>query len=68
MAVTRVIEIGGNDHIIYPDGRNCKRCEYDGLSTDEKPTEGVHNGDVFLEMDTGKVLVFDEQNAIWCEL
>ena len=41
--------------------------EYRGLSTDSKPTDAV-NGSTFLEMDTGKVFIYDEQNAQWREL
>lgn len=46
------------------------RChEYRGLSTDEKPgIAQCRNGSVFLEMDTGRVFVFDEQNEAWVEL
>ena len=36
-----------------------------GLSTDAKPTEGVPNGSTFIEMDSGKVYMFDEKNAQW---
>ena len=39
--------------------------EYDGLKDDDKPTQGVRNGSVFVEMDTGLVYLFDEQNATW---
>lgn len=39
-----------------------------GLSTDTKPTEGVPNGSSFLEMDTGDVYMFDEQNHEWRKL
>jgi hypothetical protein len=38
-----------------------------GRSTDEKPTENVVNGTPFIEMDTGKVYFFDEENAQWEE-
>ena len=41
--------------------------EYNGLSTDTKPTEGVRNGSVFLEMDTGKTYFYDEENSEWDE-
>ena len=41
--------------------------EYRGLSTDSKPTDAV-NGSTFLEMDTGKVFIYDKQNAQWREL
>ena len=41
---------------------NEKTYEFRGLSTDEKPVERVGNGSVFIELDTGKVFIFDEQN------
>lgn len=41
--------------------------EYDGLKDDTKPTDGVRNGSVFVEMDTGKIYLFDEQNGEWIE-
>lgn len=41
--------------------------EYDGLSTDTKPTETVRNGSIFVEMDTKAVFMFDEENGEWVE-
>lgn len=41
--------------------------QYAGLSTDTKPIEGVENGDKFIEIDTGKIYLFDAQNAEWTE-
>ena len=38
-----------------------------GLSTDQKPVN-VPNGSSFLEMDTGKVYVWDRQNQQWKEI
>lgn len=38
------------------------------LSTDTKPTAGWANGSTMLEIDTGKVFVFDAENATWREL
>ena len=43
---------------------NEKTYEFGGLSTDEKPVEKVGNGSVFIEIDTGKVFMFDEQNKV----
>jgi len=41
---------------------------YFGLSTDDpKPIDGVLNGMTFIEMDTGKIYFFDEDNGTWCE-
>lgn len=42
--------------------------EYRGLSTDSKPTEGVINGAAFIEIDTGKVYLFDATGAEWYEM
>ena len=36
--------------------------EFAGLSTDEKPTEHVATGSVFLEVDTGDVYMYDEDS------
>ena len=47
---------------------NEKTYEFRGLRTDEKPIESVGNGSVFIEIDTGKVFIFDEQNKTWREL
>lgn len=49
------------------------RFEFDGLAGDTKPTstyEGntIANGSVFLEMDTGAVFMYDEENVTWIEL
>ena len=48
-------------------GQNKIRIEAACLSTDTKPTDGVANGSVCIEMDTGKVYMFDETNAEWLE-
>lgn len=39
-----------------------------GLSTDEKPTSGICTGSVFVEVDTGRVYLFDEDNSVWHNL
>jgi len=39
---------------------------YTGLQADEKPL-GVPNGSMFLEMDTGKLYRFDEENQTWID-
>ena len=36
-----------------------------GLSTDTKPTQNVSNASCFVEMDTGSIYLFDEENAKW---
>jgi hypothetical protein len=50
-----------------------KPMDLKGLSTDTKPTglyKGVNipNGSTFLEMDTGKVYAYDDENVTWLEL
>ena len=42
-------------------------AEYSGLSTDDKPTESVMTGSLFLEIDTGDVYAFDEEGAAGSE-
>ena len=41
--------------------------EYYGLSSDIKPfyADGARNADVFFEMDTYKVYLFDQDNDTW---
>lgn len=45
-----------------------QEVEYRGLSTDEKPTENIENGTIFIEIDTGKIYMFDLENEEWQEL
>lgn len=42
--------------------------ELRGLSTDTKPTENIDNGSVFIEIDTGKLYMFDAENQLWKEI
>ena len=59
--------------ITKTDVKNSKTIigELAGLSTDTKPTKidgnEVGNGCKFLEIDTGKIYIFDEQNKQWKE-
>ena len=51
----------------YP--RKSKRpCEYACKSTDTKETTGITNGSSCIEMDTGKVFMFDQDTSTWYEL
>ena len=36
-----------------------------GLSTDNKPTDGIITGSRFLEVDYGIEKIFDEENGVW---
>ena len=40
---------------------------YAGLSTDAKPTD-VGNGSIFIEMNTGKVFMFNAEGTDWVEV
>lgn len=46
--------------------------ELRGLSTDEKPTKidenNIDNGSVFIEIDTGKISLYDLDNQTWGEI
>lgn len=39
-----------------------------GTSEDEKPTTGYANGSTFLEVDTGKIYLFNEDASEWVEM
>jgi len=47
-----------------------RTLELVGLSTDTKPVNvaWLGNGSTFLEMNTGKVYIYDEDNKVWREL
>ena len=36
-----------------------------GLSSDTKPTDGIYNGSVFLEMDTQTIYMWSEEGQEW---
>lgn len=40
-------------------------CEFAGLSSDEKPDEGLITGSKFQEVDTGIIWLYDEDSATW---
>lgn len=42
--------------------------DYVCKSTDTKPTDGIVNGSMCLEMDTGKFYAFDAAGEQWVEL
>lgn len=44
---------------------DCNYQEFAGLSTDDKPVDGLATGSVFLEVDTGDIYLFDEESSEW---
>ena len=48
-------------------GNNLHYVEGTCLSTDEKPTTGIFNGSKLMEMDTGKLFMFDAESSTWLE-
>lgn len=61
MAISKIVKKNEVDNLF---GNTVElRC----LSTDSKPTD-VPNGSVLLEMDTGKVFIFNGANSTWIEL
>ena len=43
-------------------------AEIAGTSLESKPTTGIIAGSAFVETDTGKRYVFDEDNITWTEV
>ena len=41
---------------------------YEGLSTDEKPTEEIAPNALFLELDTGDFFFLDEDSNQWIKV
>lgn len=43
-------------------------AEFYGTSSDTKPTQDIVNGSAFLEVDTGKIYLFNESTSTWVEM
>lgn len=65
--ITPIVYISGDPHIVQANGAAHRQTHYFGLSSDAKPVEGVRNSEVFYEMDTKAVYLFDEANKVWLE-
>lgn len=63
-----MISIYQKRDVITREGVETKEIEMRGLSTDEKPTENIVNGTSFIEIDTGKVYMYDLENEEWKEI
>ena len=58
-----------NSKVVFgSDGKALELQEIVGLSTDTKPTDGLVTGSSFLEVDTGKLSLYDEVNEEWNEV
>lgn len=56
-----------NKKSIYAGNEKCL-VESACLSTDSKPTTGIANGSICIEMNTGKIFMFNEAGSAWVEL
>lgn len=47
-----------------------EKCYIEGvcLTGDSKPTDGIANGSLVIEMDSGKIYAFNEAGSAWVEL
>ena len=63
--ITKTIQIKGGIYAVEPDGRIRAVETHYGISADTKPTEGIRNADRYMEMDSGEVYLFDEENKKW---
>jgi hypothetical protein len=50
----------------FPNGENGDLMQFAGLSTDTKPTEGIAENSLFLELDTGDIYYFT--GATWAKV
>ena len=56
-----------NKKSVYVGNEKCL-VESACLSTDSKPTDGIANGSICIEMNTGKIFMFNEAGSAWVEL
>ena len=56
-----------NPAVVLPGVLNQMTAELYGLSSDTKPADNVPNGSVFLEIDTGKIYIFNGADGQWTE-
>lgn len=67
-----MISIYKNNSILSTENGEVKSIEFRGLSTDTKPEKigdkDINNGAIFVEIDTGKVYLYDLENKQWKEI
>ncbi len=66
--VTKIIKVKGGEFEVGADGLLRPVETHYGLSADTKPIEGVRNAEQFLEMDKGKMFLFDGEGKQWLPL
>lgn len=55
------VKVAGYDE----NGKELMLGDYTCLSSDQKPTTGIANGSIALEMDTSTMYVFDQAGSQW---
>lgn len=63
--ITKIITAKGGEFEVGTDGLLRPVETHYGLSSDTKPTDGVRNAERYLEMDTGKLFLYDADNEEW---
>lgn len=67
-----MISIYKNADVIATENGETRGLELRGLSTDDKPTQldgkTINNGAMFIEIDTGKLFLFDKDSNAWKEI
>lgn len=67
-----MISIYKKDDVTVKSEGDVKELEIRGLSTDTKPTKvnnrSIINGSTFIEIDTGKLFIYDLENEQWKEV
>ena len=59
----------GKSQYIFTDGTSfVQLAELYGTSNDDKPTTGYATGSSFVEVDTGKLFLYDEESGDWSEV
>ena len=58
---------GSRSTFLDSDGKTLQMTTLFGASSDTKPIEGICNGSCFVEVDTGKISLWDEGEAEWVE-
>lgn len=62
------IRISSNKIYRLDNGTVAHMTEFFGNSTDTKPTDNLVNGSTFVEVDTGKLFLFNEAASAWVEV